>query len=306
MTWRSLVGYAVLLGCAHAPPSSPPPHSFTGFGDADLVVLTRSGELVAYAQSPLHETAHTTLFAGEPPPRFELAWIDRDHLAVRRGERDLAVLSASGLTSIALPPAANFEQSRPTTNADNVEHTIGRSGFGGANVIDGQVWWVECAWGFSDKTGGMRGCLSAGYMRVWPEDPNHVVVDKAPDAGHLPVLPTVAHSGFRIDHEDGVATCTDSNGNRVTLAHESPLAHWITTTPSLVLLSNGSNGAWALFDRCTDHPLRTGGYYRFVDDHRWIASETGAASVLHLYRDATLLGELPPLRDILVRPTRQP
>ncbi|MCE9575133.1 MAG: hypothetical protein K8W52_18420 [Deltaproteobacteria bacterium] len=219
-----VAGILFIAACgasAHPPLAGnrPAVPALPGFADADLVTLG-DGVVTTYALRGdavvrLGEVrlAPPIVWPEEFDPGFVAYpligdWADRDHLFVRTGERRVVMVTADGITDVALPSPASLALPQP-------EGTFATGASGGRDymridlvVTAGEAWWSTCPWSFPND-GGF--CDKWVNTRLWPAPAREVSEsEKRPRAWPWPDR---APRGFAIEPADGSAmTCRSPAG----------------------------------------------------------------------------------------------
>lgn len=276
-----------------------------GFAEADLAVLDH-GEIVFYrAADTLRETARVTLPGADPEMfGFQGDWIDRDSLAVSRGDRDALRLSKDGAVPLAVPDAAVFKTARPASD----DPELGEGGMEGRfTVVGGAVWWSQCAWSMPYDGGVCEIWVNA---RLWPTPAREEAA--SPVATRAFAWPTAAAKGYTVAAagEDAVR-CTAPGARRPqTFTSDADASehidtfHWVSVDPPRLLISYGQDGyaslipnRWTLHDGCKPAPLAAGAAIDVGPGDLWIGTAgpaDGAAedapSTLTVFRGARVVG----------------
>jgi len=276
----------------------------TGWADADLVVLDHGTILFVRAGDTVSEVARLTLPGADPEMfAFDGAWIDRDHLAVTRGEGDLLRLGQEGVVPLAFPDAATLTSPRPAVDDPGLEAT---TSFGHVAIVDGAAWWSQCTWALPYDGGVCEAWVNA---RLWPSPAREAAT--SPLTTPTYAWPTIAPKGY------SAATGEDNLSCRAPWAHTPQLFtgdadahehvyefHWISADPARLLIVYGQEGyasllpdRWALHDGCKPEPLATGEMVDVGPGDLWTGTSRGddgdAPITLTVFRGAKALGSIP-------------
>lgn len=286
---------ALLAACGGARPVAEPPAGRAparpapaGFAESDLIAFG-DGVLSTYAirRDALVKLGEVRLAPPAPkanPERlatydFPLIgdWADRDHLFVRTGDRQVVMVTAAGITDVALPDKKTLEIPHP-------EET-GESGYGGKQytyvdlvVEDGEAWWSRCPYSYG-YDGGF--CFKWVNAKLWPTTELEVT-----ESERIPrEFPwrEEAPTGFTLDPPKRPKTCMPPGGKAIAIPNrlDAPKpddgeeedyyaehlfdARWVSASPPKLLATYGYVSEFAppyvsktaLFDGCAAAPSWT-------------------------------------------------
>lgn len=292
-------------GSGSASPGAPIAAMPTGWADADLVILDHGAIVFVRVGDTVSEVARLTLPGADPEMfAFDGAWIDRDTLAVTRGDGDVLRLDKDGVVPLPFPDAATFTSPRPAVDDPALEAT---TSFGRLAIRGGEVWWSQCTWALPYDGGVCEAWVNA---RLWPSAARAEAT--APLATPTYAWPTIAPKGYT------AATGEDNVSCRAPWAHKAQVFtgdaaadehvdefHWISADPARLLVVYGQAGyaslipdRWALYDGCKPEPLASGGLVDVGPGDLWVgtsrAEDDGEVPItLTVFRGAKAIGSIP-------------
>jgi hypothetical protein len=317
------VAFALLAACGGSKPVPEPPAGRAparpapaGFAECDLVSFD-DGVLATYAIRAEKLVKLGELRLAPPAPKrdpdaypeyqFPLIgdWADRDRLFVRTGKRQVVMVTAAGISDVAVPDEKTLEIEHP-------EDTHPSGGYGGKDynfvdlvVEDGEVWWSRCPYSFL-YDGGF--CHQWVNQRIWP-DTTREVADGQRVPRRFPWREDPP-KGYVLDPPKDPETCKPPAGAAVTIPLRIDIpegtsgdeaedyysehrfhARWVQASPPKLLVTYGFTPEFdspyissaALFDGCSAKPSFTGGEPRPGPNGLWEASG-------HIFRGGTELG----------------
>lgn len=323
----------VVAACGGARPPAEPPSSRAparpapaGFVDADLVSFG-DGTLAAYAIESEKLVKLGEIRLAPPAPEMDAEqlamagnahqlvgdWVDRDHLAVRIAKDKVVMVTAAGVTELALPDPKIYA-------IPHSEETSETSSFGKAYtqidlvVEEGEVWWSRCPFSYPNDGGFCDKWVNA---RLWPD--TEVLVADSPRSPRAFAWRDDPPKGFTLAPEARPRTCTPPGGAPVTLPKKLEKsaetsdeedyygehlfgARWVSASPPKLLVTYGYSSEFdadyvssvGLFDGCAATPSWTGTEARPGPDGLWESAGT-------VFRKGTELGAG---GDVRFRPSR--
>lgn len=278
------------------------------------------GELSTYAISgdQLVRTGATTLTDAVDSPGVpvlqigEGGWADRDHLFLSIGDRDVVLVTASAVSRVEVPPESAFATPRPSS-PDSSElrrgNEVARTS-SGLVVTDGAATWSECPWGLPYD--GFQ-CSGWVHARLWPT-PALATNQPALD-GRSWSWPRTAPAKMAATVGRTAVTCSGGSVKTTMAADSSEEiggAHWVSIKPPRLLVIYGRHGymdlvpdRWTLHAGCGTVPIARGTSATPGPAGLWLAYETDDyRGKSKLYRGATVIGEIPPHANVMLRPPR--